>query len=81
LRTDRLGYVTRIGPGNSIVTDTLAILWAYDPNIFSVTYTNRDMSLHNPSHALQTFRELVGDDLFVSVDRPCTSVKSLLEGC
>jgi len=28
------GYVTRIGPGNSIVTDFMPILWAYDPGSF-----------------------------------------------
>ncbi|HXA86608.1 MAG TPA: extracellular solute-binding protein [Candidatus Dormibacteraeota bacterium] len=29
-KTQELGYVTRIGPNNSIVTDFMPILWAYD---------------------------------------------------
>jgi ABC-type glycerol-3-phosphate transport system substrate-binding protein len=31
-KSGHVGYVTRIGPGNSIVTDFMPILWAYDPN-------------------------------------------------
>jgi len=65
-----LGYVTRIGPGNSIVTDFLPILWSYDakslPVHFSlddkslpVHFSPQDFVLHDPQAATQAFQTLV----------------------
>ncbi|HEX6821021.1 MAG TPA: extracellular solute-binding protein [Candidatus Sulfotelmatobacter sp.] len=54
---DRMGYVTRIGAGNSIVTDFLPILWAYDPTSLG---DRSVVPLHHPYAALDVFRFLVG---------------------
>ena len=57
-RTGRLGYIMRIGPGNSIVTDFMPILWAYDPKSFP-EYPKGDV-LNQPNDAFVTLINLVG---------------------
>lgn len=57
-RNGRLGYVMRIGPGNSIVTDFMPILWAYDPKSFP-EHPNGDV-LNKPDAAFETLNKLVG---------------------
>jgi len=54
----RLGYVMRIGPGNSIVTDFMPILWAYDPKSFP-EHLDGDV-LNKPDAAFETLINLVG---------------------
>jgi len=57
-RSGRLGYVMRIGPGNSIVTDFMPILWAYDPKSF-LEHPNGEV-LNEPNAAFETLIKLVG---------------------
>jgi len=54
-----IGYVTRIGPGNSIVTDFMPILWAYDPSSFP-EYPTHEPPLNHPDSAFTTLSTLVG---------------------
>jgi multiple sugar transport system substrate-binding protein len=56
-RNQRLGYVMRIGPGNSIVTDFMPILWAYDPKSFPEHLDGH--VLNNPDTAFETLTRLV----------------------
>ena len=53
-----IGYVTRIGPGNSIVTDFMPILWAYDHD--SLPQRPGGQPLRNPDAAFETLNTLVG---------------------
>lgn len=53
-----IGYVTRIGPGNSIVTDFMPILWAYDPDSLPDLLTDGD-ALKHPEAAFSTMKTLV----------------------
>lgn len=53
-----VGYVNRIGPGNSIVTDFMPILWAYDPLSFPEGPRGGAV-LHDPKSALQELTQLV----------------------
>jgi multiple sugar transport system substrate-binding protein len=57
-KTGGIGYVTRIGPGNSIVTDFMPILWAYDPGSFPEFPTKGD-ALQRPEDAFSTLKTLV----------------------
>lgn len=57
-QTGRLGYIMRIGPGNSIVTDFMPILWADDPKSFP-EYPKGDV-LNQPEDAFKTLINLVG---------------------
>jgi len=49
--SDRLGYAMRLGPGNSVVTDFLPILWSVAPESF-----RGDYSVHDPQKLAQAFR-------------------------
>jgi ABC-type glycerol-3-phosphate transport system substrate-binding protein len=55
----RVGYASRIGPGNSIVTDFMPILWAYDPESFPEVQKPA-VTLKSPQRAFQTLATLVG---------------------
>jgi multiple sugar transport system substrate-binding protein len=55
----RVGYASRIGPGNSIVTDFMPILWAYDPESFP-EIPKPGVALKSPRRAFQTLATLVG---------------------
>lgn len=57
-RPGSIGYVTRIGPGNSVVTDFLPILWAYDSDSFPIIPA-KDPPLKNPEQALAALKSLV----------------------
>lgn len=52
-----IGYVTRIGSGNSIVTDFMPILWAYDPDSFPERSSGPP--LRHPDSAFETLNILV----------------------
>jgi ABC-type glycerol-3-phosphate transport system substrate-binding protein len=54
-----IGYVTRIGPGNSIVTDFMPILWAYDSSSF-LERPGSGPPLHRPEAAFDALTSLVG---------------------
>jgi ABC-type glycerol-3-phosphate transport system substrate-binding protein len=53
-----IGYVTRIGGGNSIVTDFMPILWAYDQNSFP-TFPTSEAPLERPEEAINALSALV----------------------
>jgi multiple sugar transport system substrate-binding protein len=54
----KIGYVARIGPGNSIVTDFMPILWAYDSDSFP-EYPGEGPPLKHPQAAFATLKALV----------------------
>jgi len=55
-----IGYVARIGPGNSIVTDFMPILWAYDSDSFP-EYPGQGPPLKHPEAAFATLKTLVAE--------------------
>ncbi|MGE5109848.1 MAG: extracellular solute-binding protein [Acidobacteriaceae bacterium] len=57
-RPGTIGYVTRIGPGNSVVTDFLPILWAYDSDSFP-KIPAKEPPLKNAEPALAALKSLV----------------------
>ncbi|HXU13764.1 MAG TPA: extracellular solute-binding protein [Terriglobales bacterium] len=57
-KKDHIGYVTRIGPGNSIVTDFMPILWAYDPDSLPF-FAESKQPLVQPRAAIEMLDQLV----------------------
>jgi len=55
----RVGYASRIGPGNSIVTDFMPILWAYDHESFPEV-PKQGVALKSPERAFNALATLVG---------------------
>jgi hypothetical protein len=61
-------YVARIGPGNSIVTDFMPILWSYDPGSFDGTFYGKSQAFARTDLAAtagRVFKDLVGDNITV----------------
>lgn len=56
--TKRKGYVARVGPDNSIVTDFMAMLWAYDPDSFPPTSSSGVKAFQSVERATEACRFL-----------------------
>jgi multiple sugar transport system substrate-binding protein len=54
----RLGYVTRIGPDNSIVTDFMPILWAYDKQGFQTRVKSTGSAFGDEEQAVIAFQSM-----------------------
>jgi multiple sugar transport system substrate-binding protein len=61
---DKLAYAMRLGPGNSVVTDFLSILWFFAPESFQDDYSTLDEK--KAAEAFRMFHKLAGKQRWAS---------------